>query len=244
MPRDAAALTSAAKSRTTCRVAGDEIEIDRHGGEIDAVERALSVSRRRIEAESVRAHRAGEHQHQAGGAVLQIVERLRIGGRRIGMIDTLHDGPASAGRTPAERGRRGIARVERLDGQAVIGPAFEPRERRALEHGIDQAAPGLFALPGERRPGSGAAGPSSLQSAMPGTAGEPVQAVQLACHALPPLLARGERSSARSERGWGLSAILSASLRLATAPHHPLPARGKEKSDAPPLLRCRPCPRA
>ena len=128
-----------------------KIEIDRHGGEIDAVERALKRRRRRIEAESVGAHRAGEHQHQAGRAVLQIVERLRIGGRRVGMIDALHDGPGRAGRTPAKRGRRGVARIKRLDGQAVMGPAFEPRERRALEHGIDQAAPGFFRCRGEIR---------------------------------------------------------------------------------------------
>ena len=153
-----------------------KIEIDRHGGEIDAVERALERRRRRIEAKTVGAHRAGEHQHQAGGAVFQIVERLRIGGRRVGMIDALHDGPGRAGRTPAKRGRCGVARIKRFDGQAVMGPAFEPCERRALEHGIDQAAPGFFRCRGEsRRPGSGFAGPSSLQSAMPGTAGQPVQ---------------------------------------------------------------------
>ena len=126
-----------------------KIEIDRHGGEIDAVERALKRRRRRIEAKTVGAHRAGEHQHQAGRAVLQIVERLRVGGRRVGMIDALHDGPGRAGRTPAKRGRCGVARIKRLDGQAVIGPAFEPCERRALEHGIDQAAPGFFRCRGE-----------------------------------------------------------------------------------------------
>ena len=141
MPR---VLTSAAKSRTTCRVAGDRLRSIASGGEIDAVERARERRRRRVEAKTVGAHRAGEHQHQAGGAVLQIVERLRIGGRRVGMIDALHDGPGRAGRAPAKRSRCGVARIKRLDGQAVMGPAFEPRERRALEHGIDQAAPSLF----------------------------------------------------------------------------------------------------
>ena len=119
-----------------------EIEVDGDAGvEIDAVEHAGQRCRRRVKAKAVGADRTGEDQNQAGRAVFQIVERLRVGGRRIGMIDALHHRPGRARRAAGERLRGGGALVERLDGQAVIGLALKPLERRALEHGIDQLAP-------------------------------------------------------------------------------------------------------
>src|ERR1700733_10071021 len=57
------------------------------------------------------------------------------------MIDALQDGPGPARRPAANTMGRRVALIERLDGQAVIGLAFELLEWRALEHGIDQLAP-------------------------------------------------------------------------------------------------------
>ena len=55
------------------------------------------------EAEASRRGGAGEHQRQSGRAVLKIVQRLRIGRRRIGMVDALHQRPGLAGRAPGDR---------------------------------------------------------------------------------------------------------------------------------------------
>ena len=101
-----------------------------------------SVVRRGIEAVAVGVERAGEHQRQPGRAVFQILQRLRIGRRRIGMIDPLHQRPGRARRAPGDRLGARRARIERLDAQAVIGLADQPLvERGALERRLDQLAP-------------------------------------------------------------------------------------------------------
>ena len=53
---------------------------------------------------------AGKHQRQPGGAVFEIVQRLRIGVRRIGMIDPLHDLPGRGRRRGLRSARRRCAR--------------------------------------------------------------------------------------------------------------------------------------
>ena len=65
-----------------------QVEVDGDAGiELDAVEHARERLRRSVEPVAVGVERAGEHQRQAGGAVFQVVQRLCVGGRRIGMID-------------------------------------------------------------------------------------------------------------------------------------------------------------
>ena len=62
--------------------------------------------RGRLQAEAMRAVGAGKHQRQPGGAVFEIVQRLRVGLGGIGMIDPLHDLPGRGRR----RGRRSALR--------------------------------------------------------------------------------------------------------------------------------------
>ena len=120
-----------------------EIEIERDAGvEMDAVERArdgLSGCRKTV---AVAADRPGKDQGEAGRAILEIVQRLGIGRGRIGMIEALHDPPGGARRAADNGPRVGLAAVERLDGEPVIGLGDELLvERRALEHALHQLAP-------------------------------------------------------------------------------------------------------
>ena len=82
------------------------------------------ASARWIEAKTVRAVGAGEYQRQPGGAVFEVVQRLRVGLRRIGMIDPLHDLPGRRGGAAHDRRGAFRARIERLD------PAFRHRSCR------------------------------------------------------------------------------------------------------------------
>ena len=60
-----------------------DLKFDRNPGiDEDAVENLLDRFRRRLETEAMGAVGAGEHQRQSGGAVLEIVQRLRVGHRR------------------------------------------------------------------------------------------------------------------------------------------------------------------
>ena len=61
----------------------------------------------RLQAETMSAIGAGKYQRQPGGAVFQIVQRLRVGLRRVRMIDPLHDLPGRGRRPPGDR--RGAA---------------------------------------------------------------------------------------------------------------------------------------
>ena len=119
-----------------------EVEVDGDAGvERDAVEHPRECRGRGVEAESVGADRAGEHQRQAARAVLEVLQRLAIGGRRIGMVDPLHQGPCRARRAAGDRQRVARARVKRLDRQLVVGARDELVERRALERAVDQLEP-------------------------------------------------------------------------------------------------------
>jgi hypothetical protein len=87
---------------------------------------------------------AGEHQRQARCAVLQIVQRLRIGRLGVGVVDPLHDLPGCRGGTAGDwRGALGAA-VNRIDFQPIGGLADQLLERRALQDAIDQLAPILI----------------------------------------------------------------------------------------------------
>ena len=84
---------------------------------------------------------AGEHQRQPGRAILQIVQRLRVGFPGIGMIDPLHDLPGRGGGAAGDRLGALRAAVDRIDLQSIGGLADEFLERRALQHPVDQLAP-------------------------------------------------------------------------------------------------------
>ena len=74
----------------------------------NAVEHLFDRFRRRLQSKAMGAVGAGKHQRQPGGAVFEIVQRLRVGGCRIGMIDPLHDLPGRGGGAAGDR--RGVAR--------------------------------------------------------------------------------------------------------------------------------------
>ncbi len=132
-----------------CRRA--EVEIDGDAGvERDAVEQTRQCFRRGIEAIAIGVERTGEHQRQPGGAVLKVLQRLRVGDFRIGMIDPLHQRPGRPGLPPGDHAGAGRARIKRLDPQPVIGLADQTLvERRAFERRLDQFAP--FGLAGRRK---------------------------------------------------------------------------------------------
>ena len=94
-----------------------------------------------LEAKAIGAHRVRENEHQAAGAIAQILFGLRIRRCRIGMIDALHDGPWRAGRAPGDGRCRPRVRIEWLNCQSIVGPALEPLERCALEHGVNEFPP-------------------------------------------------------------------------------------------------------
>ncbi len=98
---------------------------------------------RRIQPRPVGAGGAGEHQRQPGRAVLQIVQRLRVGRFRIGMVDPLHDLPGRGRGAAGDRGGALGAAIDRLDLQAIGRLADQLLERRALQHPVDQLAPVL-----------------------------------------------------------------------------------------------------
>ena len=118
------------------------VQFDRDAGiDENALEHLFDRFRRGFEAEAARAIGAFEDQRQAGGAVFEVVQRLRVGLGGVGMVDALHDLPRRAIGPAGDR--RGIlgAGIERLNLDAVIGLADEFLERRALQHAIDQLSP-------------------------------------------------------------------------------------------------------
>ncbi len=56
-----------------------------------------------------------EHQSKSIGTVFEIVQRLRIGLRGIGMIDPLHDLPWRRGRAASDGARALCARIDGFD---------------------------------------------------------------------------------------------------------------------------------
>ena len=89
-----------------------EFERDRDAGvEMHAGERPFDRIRRRRNPIAMRADRAGRDQHQAVGAIVELVQNFRVAGVRVGMVDALHHLPARAGR----RGRQSAPRPPRAD---------------------------------------------------------------------------------------------------------------------------------
>ena len=80
-----------------------DLKFDRYPGiDEDTVEDLLDRFGCRLQAKAVRAVGAREYQRQPGGAIFQIVQRLRVGGCGVRMIDPLHDLPRR-GRGAARR---------------------------------------------------------------------------------------------------------------------------------------------
>ena len=88
---------------------------------------------------------ARKHQGEPVGAVLEVVQGLRIGERGIGVVDPLHDLPWRGGGPPRDRCGALGARIDRLDPEAIRGLADQSFERRALQHAVDQLAPVVVA---------------------------------------------------------------------------------------------------
>ena len=128
-----------------------DIEVDGDAGvEHDVLEQAFHGRGRRVQAIAIGVQRPRENQRQAVGAVHQVVERLLVGFRRIGVVDPLHQRPGGARRAARDRRCPHGARVERLDPDAVIGLGHQLLlERGAFERGIDKFAP--FRLAGRRK---------------------------------------------------------------------------------------------
>ena len=118
---------------------------------------AISVQRPRQrvpgrrQAEAARGVAAGEHQRQPARAVGEVLQRLRIGLRRIGVVDPLHDLPWRRG--PAAGDRRGVGRapVDRVDLEAVGGLADQLLERGSLQDAVNQFAPVVIGRGRKRR---------------------------------------------------------------------------------------------
>jgi hypothetical protein len=97
------------------------------------------------DAEPARARPASKFDFQPGRTVLQVVQSHRVGLRRVGMIDPLHDLPGRGRRAACDRCGIVRARINRFDPKAVIGLADQLLERRALQHAVDQLAPVVIA---------------------------------------------------------------------------------------------------
>ncbi len=100
----------------------------------NALERTRQCFRRSGQAITERVGGAFEDKRQAGRAVLDIVKRLRIGPRRIGVVDALDDSPAGLGIDAACGLGAFGALVERIDADVVVGPG----EKRFVEISISQ----------------------------------------------------------------------------------------------------------
>ena len=121
-----------------------QIKLDGNAGaEVDTLEHASERALIRRQPEAMVADRAGEHEREAAGAVLKLVQRRGVRFGRIGVVDARERLPGRGPPPPGARLRVGAARGKRLDGEAVIGRAAQPLERRALEHGVDELAPVL-----------------------------------------------------------------------------------------------------
>ncbi len=100
---------------------GLDIEGD-PGIEMDVTQQHRDRRRPGVEAEAERADRSREYERQPGGAVLEVDEGLGVGRGGVGMLDAREHLPRRARRTADDRARRRVAAVQRLDGDAVIGP--------------------------------------------------------------------------------------------------------------------------
>ena len=101
--------------------------------------------------------------------VLEIGQRQRIGGRGVGMIDALYYRPRPGGGTRGHDGRVFCSRIERVDGDAVIGLGFEALECFAFQRRYDKGAPARIVNGGEgrrKRQGSGGRGVGLAQGTL------------------------------------------------------------------------------
>ena len=121
-----------------------EIEFDRRAGvEAHAVEQRVERSGVRAgEAVAVSAAGAGERQVQPVGAVGEIVERLSVGARGVGMVDARQHAPAAA---LARGARTGAAGVERLDGEGIVAARNQLFEGAPFQRALDELQPLTFA---------------------------------------------------------------------------------------------------
>src|SRR5262249_6452616 len=94
-----------------------------------------------------------EDERKTGRALLDILERLSIGARRVGIVDPLRDGPWRGRLSAHGEGPRVVnPKAERIDADAVI----RMRDKRILEGGAAQGfvrklSPPLHTEPGEAR---------------------------------------------------------------------------------------------
>ena len=121
------------------------LDIDRDPGvEMDVAQERCDRRRAGVEAEAESADRSREYERKSARAVLEVDERLGVGGSGVGVLDARQHLPWRARRPTDDRPCRRFAAVERLDGDAVIGLRDEPAlERRALEDAGDELEPRL-----------------------------------------------------------------------------------------------------
>jgi hypothetical protein len=102
------------------------------------------------EAVAPRGAAAGEHQRQRIRPALEVLAGLRGGSVGIGMIDPRRHAPAACGIGARHQSRVTARRMQRLDGDAVMGAGDQLLlEVRALQNRIDADAPVGFGNPGE-----------------------------------------------------------------------------------------------
>src|SRR5262245_25211536 len=124
----------------------NQIEVNRNAGvEFYLVEDTRQCVRRGIETIAIGADRTGHDQHQPGGTVLQVLQCLRVRGRRVRMVDTLYQRPTR----PWHASDYGLCSsrpwIEWLDPQAIVGPAYQPLvECGTFERSFDQPPPFRF----------------------------------------------------------------------------------------------------
>ena len=120
--------------------------VERH-----AVQRLVERSRVIRQAISKSVWRAFEHQGEAGGAVGNIVERLDVGARRVGIVATLYDSPWRGWVAAGDRHGVCAPCCQRIDWQAVVGSCNHGViEGLAAKRLIDEGQP---AFPVRRRKG-------------------------------------------------------------------------------------------
>jgi hypothetical protein len=129
-----------------CASRRGQIEVNRNAGvELYLFEDTCQCVRGWIETVAIGADRTGHDQHQTGGAVLQVLQCLRVRGRRVRMVDTLYQRPTR----PWHASDHGLCPsrpwIEWLYPQVVVGPAYQPLvEWGTFERGFDQPPPFRF----------------------------------------------------------------------------------------------------
>ena len=127
-----------------------DLELNADAGvEVHAVECAFQRFLGRRQAIAPRAVGSGEDERQTGGAVPEIMQRLRVSARCIGMIHPLHELPGAACGTRGNGGRIAGTLVDRIDPQPVVGLAHQLIEWSTLENPVGQLPPVIASGRGE-----------------------------------------------------------------------------------------------